>query len=186
MMAYNASKRQLEREHQEYRRVSEKRDTVYETKFNFKPNLANTRSVMNERRSSMMVLREFQLTVCLTNRVAVHPQADVQYRAFVCKGNNGLLVKSILKTRPWWTLRTYSDVDSCNLVWTEWKKVKAVNRLTSKPVRTGPGSNRLPDLGCHSKKRELALLGEKKVNNFKKLVGEHDQLWLKYDKTPQL
>ena len=62
--------------------------------------------------------REFQLAVTLTNKLLVYPQQDLQYRAFVCKGNNGLLVKSILKTRPWWSMRSYSEMDSCNLVWT--------------------------------------------------------------------
>jgi len=52
------------------------------------------------------------------------PEQEGQYKAFVGKGNNGLLIKSILKSRPWWCIRTSNDVDNCNLIWTEWKKPK--------------------------------------------------------------
>lgn len=52
------------------------------------------------------------------------PEPEAQYKAFVGKGNNGLLIKSILKSRPWWCIRTVTDVDNCNLIWTEWKKPK--------------------------------------------------------------
>jgi|688.fasta_scaffold578489_1 tubulin--tyrosine ligase len=56
----------------------------------------------------------------------------MQYKAYICKGNNGLLVKSIIKSRPWWALRSNSDIDNCSLVWTEWKKTKLTNSLPSK------------------------------------------------------
>ncbi len=67
---------------------------------------------------NIMQYREFLLTVNLTNRILILPEEEVQYRAFICKGNNGLLVKSILKTRPWWSFRTSGEIDSCHLVWT--------------------------------------------------------------------
>jgi hypothetical protein len=130
MMAYNASKRQLEREQLADRRISQRRETNYEAKF-FKPNLTDvTRNVTDHKKGQgLLQFREFQLAVCLTNRLLVYPQHDLQYRAYICKGNNGLLVKSILKSRPWWSLRSHSEVDSCNLVWSEWKKGKVIQTL---------------------------------------------------------
>lgn len=58
------------------------------------------------------------MTIGLTNRLIIHPDDDAQYKVFICKGNNGLLVKSIIKTRPWWSFRNINDIDSCHLVWT--------------------------------------------------------------------
>lgn len=57
------------------------------------------------------------------------PEPEAQYKAFVGKGNNGLLIKSIIKSRPWWCIRTVTDVDNCNLIWTEWKKPKYMKIL---------------------------------------------------------
>ena len=48
----------------------------------------------------------------------IFPEEEVLYKAYICKGNNGLLVKSILKNRPWWTFKTSNEIDGCNLVWT--------------------------------------------------------------------
>ena len=58
------------------------------------------------------------MLINLSNKVAIFPENDAQYKCYICKGNNGLLVKSILKNRPWWALRSASDIENCNLVWT--------------------------------------------------------------------
>ena len=65
-----------------------------------------------------MQYREFLFTINLTNQLIIPPEEEVLYKAFVCKGNNGLLVKSIFKTRPWWSFRPSSEMDGCSLVWT--------------------------------------------------------------------
>lgn len=72
------------------------------------------------------------MTINLSNKIVIYPENEMQYKAFICKGNNGILVKSIIKSRPWWSLRSYSDIDNCSLVWTEWKKTKLTNTLQSK------------------------------------------------------
>ncbi len=46
------------------------------------------------------------MVINLSNRVIVAPSPEVTYKAYICKGNNGLLVKSLIKSRPWWTIRT--------------------------------------------------------------------------------
>jgi hypothetical protein len=126
-----------------------------------------------------MQYREFQLAICLTNRLLLYPQADLQYKAYICKGNNGLLVKSILKSRPWWSLRSQNEAEACNLVWSEWKRGKMVQRMTGAEQKRGVAVER-EDVGCHSKKRELVLLAEKKQAHFKKIVAEGDPIWSKY------
>lgn len=47
--------------------------------------------------------KEFNLLVNLSNKLSVTP-SEQTYKAYICKGNNGVLVKNILKTRPWWIL----------------------------------------------------------------------------------
>jgi hypothetical protein len=44
------------------------------------------------------------------------------FRAFVDKGNNSVLVKQILKTRPWWNIVTEEDSPQTNLNWTEFRQ----------------------------------------------------------------
>ena len=91
--------------------------------------------------------------VSLTNKTFIYPQQDLQYKAYICKGNNGLLMKSILKTRPWWSIRGYNEVESCNLVWTEWKKSKIINKLPSKERRYGLPYKKETDIHSGLRKR---------------------------------
>jgi len=74
--------------------------------------------------------REFLLTICLTNRIVIVAEDEAIYKAYICKGNNGLLIKSIFKTRPWWSFRNAGEMESCQLVWTEWKRNKSMAQLT--------------------------------------------------------
>ena len=50
------------------------------------------------------------MVINLSNKIVIYPENDVQYKAYVCKGNNGILVKSIIKSRPWWALRSATDI----------------------------------------------------------------------------
>ena len=72
------------------------------------------------------------MTINLSNAIIIYPELESQSKAFISKGNNGLLVKTILKSRPWWCLRSLSDLDACSFVWTEWKKTKLTNSLPNK------------------------------------------------------
>jgi len=44
-------------------------------------------------------------------------ESSATYKAFVGKGNNSILVKTIIKARPWWTL-CQEDTEA-NLSWTQ-------------------------------------------------------------------
>ena len=57
------------------------------------------------------------MVVNMSNKVYVHTPNDTLYKGFICKGNNGTLVKSILKSRPWWCLRSYTDIENCCVIW---------------------------------------------------------------------
>ena len=54
-----------------------------------------------------------------------------------------------------------------------------VQRMAGVEQRRGLPVER-EDAGCHSKKRELVLLAEKKQAHFKKIVAEGDPIWSKY------
>lgn len=43
------------------------------------------------------------------------------YKYYIGKGNNSKLIKQCLKTRWWWTRVSKNDMDSANLIWTQWK-----------------------------------------------------------------
>lgn len=134
MCVYKASKREIEREnHIVIRKQSKRRDTALAPKNQKFSNNEIIKTPLEEKKFiSILLYREFHLAINLTNRIIFYPQPELQYRAFICKGNNGLLVKSIIKSRPWWTVRSYSEIDSCNLIWTEWKRTKLTNSLPKK------------------------------------------------------
>ncbi len=54
-----------------------------------------------------------------------------QYKFYICTGNNGVMVRSILKQRWWWTYGNKND-ESLNLFWTQWSKKSFIQSLPSK------------------------------------------------------
>lgn len=60
---------------------------------------------------------EFRQVVNASNYVSVKNK-DFVFRAYVEKGNNGVLVKELLKKRYWWHL--VDQPEKANLIWTEW------------------------------------------------------------------
>ena len=47
-------------------------------------------------------------------------------KAYIGDGNNSLIVKSIFKTRSWWTIKDKLKVKDCNFIWTQWLKTKVI------------------------------------------------------------
>ena len=45
-----------------------------------------------------------------------------QNRFYVGKGNNYILVRSVIKQRWWWSVNEKEDFFNSNLVWTQWRK----------------------------------------------------------------
>lgn len=50
------------------------------------------------------ILNEWQFILNLSNGLVVTNPQTLTFKAYIEKGNNGLLVKSILKKRWWWRL----------------------------------------------------------------------------------
>lgn len=50
------------------------------------------------------------------------------FKAFISLGNNGALVRSILKKRQWWALESEDSAD-CNFVWTEWYRPTVLEKF---------------------------------------------------------
>lgn len=59
---------------------------------------------------AMNLYREFMMTVNLSNKLFVVPNHEGYYRAYIGKGNNGNLIKSLLKTRSWWSIRNRGEI----------------------------------------------------------------------------
>jgi len=73
------------------------------------------------------LMNEFMFTINLSNGLVVNNKREATYRAFIDKGNNGMLLKSVVKRRWWWHL--VDDVAECNLLWTEWNTKDFTDRL---------------------------------------------------------
>ena len=45
-----------------------------------------------------------------------------QYKIFVGKGNNSIMIRTLFKTRYWWHLHDKEEYDRVNLMWTQLRK----------------------------------------------------------------
>ena len=45
-----------------------------------------------------------------------------KFKAYVSMNNHGLLVKSTLKRRSWWTITNKKSFEDNNFIWTQWIK----------------------------------------------------------------
>lgn len=61
----------------------------------------------------------------LLDGVISDKESGPTYKAFVGKGNNSILVKSIIKARPWWTL--CQEENEAHLVWAQSKNQKILD-----------------------------------------------------------
>lgn len=55
-----------------------------------------------------------------------------QNRFYVGKGNNYILVRSVIKQRWWWSMNEKEDFFNINLLWTQWRKNKHLSILNTK------------------------------------------------------
>ena len=95
-----------------------------------------------------------------------------------------MLIKNLLKSRPWWAIRS-NEMESSNLVWSEWRKKRVTKNLpTCESVYSGEGREEY-EVQLNSKKREYVLLANKKMANMEKIVTRNNwQVWRKYDSVP--
>jgi hypothetical protein len=84
-------------------------------------------------------------------------QKKTGFKAYVCKGNNGHIIKTILKKRWWWTLTDKCDPDEWDFIWTQWFKPKVL-----KSIELSTQSSTL------SQTRNVFKFKDTKENSFKK------------------
>ena len=52
------------------------------------------------------------------------------YKAVIGKGNNGVLVRGVLKNRWWWTLADASeDQEDIHMLWMQWRRQEFVKYM---------------------------------------------------------
>ncbi|CAI2359568.1 unnamed protein product [Moneuplotes crassus] len=60
-------------------------------------------------------------------------KADFQkktiYKAYICRGNNGKVVKNMLKRRWWWSFTSKPDPRECDFIFTQWLRPNIVRKL---------------------------------------------------------
>ena len=66
--------------------------------------------------------------ICMMNRLSRQEDPATNYKAYVGKGNNSVMVKNILKNRFWWTLVQEPDTE-CNLTWTQGRDQKLIRSM---------------------------------------------------------
>lgn len=81
-----------------------------------------------------LIRTEFQLLVNTSNHITVRNEETI-FRAYVEKGNNGILIKELLKKRWWWHLE--DDPTKANLIWTEWFNKAATTGMKCEEVKLG-------------------------------------------------
>lgn len=70
------------------------------------------------------------------------------YKYHVGKGNNGQLIKALMKQRFWWQSHNKEDMTELNFLWTEWRKNSEINKLPSqipKPIVVVPQESESSD-----------------------------------------
>ena len=73
---------------------------------------------MEKNREKLVSYHDFLWKVNYSNGLYVKPTEDeTTYKAFIGKGNNSNIIKSILRRRFWWTIADKHD--NCQLVWTQ-------------------------------------------------------------------
>lgn len=82
------------------------------------------------------IFNEFCFAVNLSNQVVVANKRAFPFRAYIEKGNNGLLLRSVLNKRWWW--HSVEETEGCNLLWSEWHRTDFTETLPTLTHATKP------------------------------------------------
>ncbi|CAI2384528.1 unnamed protein product [Moneuplotes crassus] len=66
-----------------------------------------------------------------------------QNRFYIGRGNNSILVRSVIKQRWWWSMNEKEDFFKTNFIWTQWRKNKHLSILDAKKECTNQEMNDL-------------------------------------------
>jgi hypothetical protein len=83
------------------------------------------------------------------------------FKAYIEKGNNGTIVKTVLNRRSWWSIQEKSEdsYTTSNFIWTQWLKPTIISSLPTSPTSTplSPFYNKLESTSSLSNKKDLFL-----------------------------
>ncbi|CAD8098530.1 unnamed protein product [Paramecium primaurelia] len=136
--------------------------------------------IFQERYASM---RHYFNIMNLSNCLFVQPTQNI-YKAYVGKGNNGMLVRQIIKSRWWWSIQ--DEQEQCHFVWTQLKvntiheNMKALNRNPNESMSCQSASSSLTTIGSvslgFSKQDEQSESEQIKVDAIQKINNQ----WSKF------
>jgi hypothetical protein len=78
----------------------------------------------------MEAFRDFLWKVNYANGLFAIAPSGCVYKAFIGKGNNSIMVRGILRRRPWWSI--VEDSSEANMIWTQ---LKVNSYFDSQPIR---------------------------------------------------
>ena len=94
------------------------------------------------------------------------------FKAFVEKGNNGTVVKTVLNRRSWWSIQDTHDenYESSDFIWTQWTKSSIIKNLSTTPenVAVHQTYNKIEGHACITNKKDLFL----NLTEYYKKTGE--------------
>ncbi|CAD8150662.1 unnamed protein product [Paramecium octaurelia] len=108
--------------------------------------------VFQEKYASM---RHYFNILNLSNCIFVQPTVNI-YKAYVGKGNNGMLVRQILKSRWWWSIQ--DEMEACHFVWTQ-LKVNSIHENMRSLIRNPNEQNT-----CQSASSSITTIGSLGLN----------------------
>ena len=85
-------------------------------------------------------LNKYLVSIINKSNEYIEQKQNLQYKFFICKGNNGLMVRNVIKQRWWWT---YGKKIDTNLLWTEWCKSKHITELPSFTTSSNKSSQKI-------------------------------------------
>jgi len=59
------------------------------------------------------------------------------YKFYVGKGNNSVMVRTLLKARFWWQLHDKEDIEKVNFMWTQLRKANVMGSFRCKLAKKG-------------------------------------------------
>ena len=69
------------------------------------------------------------------------------FKAYICNGNNGKIVLTMLKKRWWWNWVKTCNPEEWDFIWTQWLKPKVIKNIESGRWNTSDGrENRTYDI----------------------------------------
>ncbi|CAD8073321.1 unnamed protein product [Paramecium sonneborni] len=89
----------------------------------------------NEESNIIFEQNEFPILIALSNNLSVQPPERAIYKAFVTKGNNGILIRQSLKQRSWWIL-TDQPCEDMNFYWTQLRKQTHYQQLQKQQLES--------------------------------------------------